>query len=74
MLKIGTYFSARDREVYQLMRGLFPPVRKPFAIAEDFSDTRIEHSDCCEIFGAAARPGEETSAGCGLAKERQIGA
>jgi hypothetical protein len=42
-------------------------LRKPFAIVGEFGDASIENSDRSEICGLAARLGEETSAGCGLA-------
>jgi hypothetical protein len=42
-------------------------LRKPFAIVGEFGDAGIENSDRSEICGLAARLGEETSAGCGLA-------
>jgi ribonuclease P protein component len=44
--------------------------RKPFAIAEEFGGAKIEDPARREISGLAARPGEETSAGCGLAQPR----
>jgi hypothetical protein len=46
------------------------PARKPFAIAQEFGDAKIQDPDRCEISRLAARPGQETGAGCGLAPSR----
>ena len=66
----GQFSSREDREAFRETRGSVSPARKPFAIAEEFGDARIQDPDCFEISGLAARPGEETSTGCGLARSR----
>jgi hypothetical protein len=66
----GQFSSREDREVLHEIRCSVSPSRKPFAIAQEFGDAKIQHSNRCEISGLAARPGEETGAGCGLAQSR----
>jgi hypothetical protein len=66
----GQFALPEDREAFRRIRGRVSPARKPFAIAQEFGDAKIQDPDHCEISGLAARSGEETSAGCGLAQSR----
>ena len=66
----GQFSSREDRQTFREIRWSVSPARKPFAIAEEFGDAKIQHPDRCEISGLPARSGEETSAGCGLAHSR----
>jgi hypothetical protein len=66
----GQFSSREDREAFRGIRRSVSPARKPFAIAEEFADAKIEDPARREISRLAARPGEETSAGCGLAQPR----
>ena len=62
--------SREDRNDCREIRWRVSAARKPFAIAEEFGDAKIEDPARREISRLAARPGEETSAGCGLAQPR----
>ena len=66
----GQFALPEDREAFRRIRGRVSPARKPFAIAQEFGDAKVQDPDHCEISGLAARSGEETSAGCGLAQSR----
>jgi hypothetical protein len=66
----GQFFSRPDRGACRKLRWRVLAARKPFAIAEEFGDAKMEYPARLDICGLAARPGEETSAGCGLAQLR----
>ena len=64
-------FSWREnRKASGWTRWRVSPARKPFAIAQEFGNAKIQDPDRCEISRLAARPGQETGAGCGLAPSR----
>jgi len=64
----GQFSSREDREARRGIRWSISSSRKPFAIAQEFGDAKIQHPNRYEISGLAARSDEETGAGCGLAQ------
>jgi hypothetical protein len=66
----GQFSLREDRETWRERRWRVSPARKPFAIAEEFGDAKIQSPAHCEILGLAARSGEQAGTGCGLAESR----
>jgi len=64
----GQFSSREDREViHEITLQCLALARKPVAIAQEFGDAKIQHSNRCEISGLPHDRGVETGAGCSLA-------